>query len=276
MSSSEPERTRWSPKPEQILILESIFNSGMVNPTKTETVKIRSLLENYGPVGDANVFYWFQNRRSRSRRRQRLMQASMVSASANQSSAMTTASSTDNSPAGSGFSPVLLNGAGEDDVLLTSRPWPSFLDSVQHVSCEPLLYNSTCHYQPGFMTIFINGIPLDVPRGPFDVGDIFGPQFLLVHSSGEPVPMTELGIVFQGLHAGENYFLWHRGVDLGDVLSKALAGVHGGANLSPYRVAFSCHFRRLYLHRFRIAGKTHVERARTTRGELWEDGLGGK
>lgn len=67
----EPVRTRWTPKPEQILILESIFNSGMVNPPKEETVRIRKLLEKFGVVRDANVFYWFQNRRSRSRRRQR-------------------------------------------------------------------------------------------------------------------------------------------------------------------------------------------------------------
>ncbi|CAK8533049.1 unnamed protein product [Lathyrus sativus] len=72
---SETVRSRWTPKPEQILILESIFNSGMVNPPKDETVRIRKLLEKFGPVGDANVFYWFQNRRSRSRRRQRQMQA---------------------------------------------------------------------------------------------------------------------------------------------------------------------------------------------------------
>ena len=68
-------RSRWAPKPEQILILESIFNSGMVNPPKDETVRIRKLLERFGAVGDANVFYWFQNRRSRSRRRQRQLQA---------------------------------------------------------------------------------------------------------------------------------------------------------------------------------------------------------
>ena len=45
----------------------------MVNPPKDETVRIRKLLEKFGAVGDANVFYWFQNRRSRSRRRQRQM-----------------------------------------------------------------------------------------------------------------------------------------------------------------------------------------------------------
>ncbi|KAF1886791.1 hypothetical protein Lal_00046028 [Lupinus albus] len=74
---SEPVRSRWTPKPEQIHILESIFNSGMVNPPKDETIRIRKLLQKFGTVGDANVFYWFQNRRSRSRRRQRQLQASL-------------------------------------------------------------------------------------------------------------------------------------------------------------------------------------------------------
>jgi len=80
--TGEPVRSRWTPKPEQILILESIFNSGMVNPPKDETVRIRKLLERFGAVGDANVFYWFQNRRSRSRRRQRQMQAAAAAAAA--------------------------------------------------------------------------------------------------------------------------------------------------------------------------------------------------
>jgi len=80
--TGEPVRSRWTPKPEQILILESIFNSGMVNPPKDETVRIRKLLERFGAVGDANVFYWFQNRRSRSRRRQRQIQAAAAAAAA--------------------------------------------------------------------------------------------------------------------------------------------------------------------------------------------------
>ncbi|ESQ49733.1 hypothetical protein EUTSA_v10022222mg [Eutrema salsugineum] len=79
-TSTETVRSRWSPKPEQILILESIFNSGMVNPPKEETVRIRKMLEKFGAVGDANVFYWFQNRRSRSRRRQRQLQAAAAAA----------------------------------------------------------------------------------------------------------------------------------------------------------------------------------------------------
>nr|ABO93067.1 SISTER OF EVERGREEN [Petunia x hybrida] len=68
--SPEP-KPRWNPRPEQIRILEAIFNSGMVNPPRDEIRKIRAKLQEYGQVGDANVFYWFQNRKSRSKHKQR-------------------------------------------------------------------------------------------------------------------------------------------------------------------------------------------------------------
>ncbi|GAB2231363.1 hypothetical protein Droror1_Dr00010369 [Drosera rotundifolia] len=64
-------KPRWNPKPEQIRILEAIFNSGMVNPPRDEIRKIRAQLQEYGQVGDANVFYWFQNRKSRSKHKLR-------------------------------------------------------------------------------------------------------------------------------------------------------------------------------------------------------------
>uniref|UniRef100_A0A0D9V3W8 Homeobox domain-containing protein n=1 Tax=Leersia perrieri TaxID=77586 RepID=A0A0D9V3W8_9ORYZ len=60
-------KPRWNPRPEQIRILEAIFNSGMVNPPRDEIPRIRMQLQEYGQVGDANVFYWFQNRKSRSK-----------------------------------------------------------------------------------------------------------------------------------------------------------------------------------------------------------------
>ncbi|KAE8674259.1 putative rac gtpase [Hibiscus syriacus] len=78
-SSGCEERTpepkpRWNPKPEQIRILEAIFNSGMVNPPRDEIRKIKVLLQEYGQVGDANIFYWFQNRKSRSKPKLRNLQ----------------------------------------------------------------------------------------------------------------------------------------------------------------------------------------------------------
>ncbi|KAK6917640.1 Homeobox domain [Dillenia turbinata] len=84
--SPEP-KPRWNPKPEQIRILEAIFNSGMVNPPRDEIRKIRAQLQEYGQVGDANVFYWFQNRKSRSKHKQRhLQQASKSSSSSSSTS----------------------------------------------------------------------------------------------------------------------------------------------------------------------------------------------
>ncbi|KAJ0971641.1 hypothetical protein J5N97_019600 [Dioscorea zingiberensis] len=69
-------KPRWNPKPEQIRILEAIFNSGMVNPPRDEIRRIRAQLQEYGQVGDANVFYWFQNRKSRSKHKQRQLASS--------------------------------------------------------------------------------------------------------------------------------------------------------------------------------------------------------
>ncbi|KAK8664695.1 hypothetical protein V6N13_084473 [Hibiscus sabdariffa] len=46
----------------------------MVNPPREEIRKIRAQLQEYGQVGDANVFYWFQNRKSRSKPKLRTLQ----------------------------------------------------------------------------------------------------------------------------------------------------------------------------------------------------------
>lgn len=67
-------KPRWNPKPEQIQILESIFNSGNVNPSREEIQKIRIRLQEYSQIGDANVFYWFQNRKSRAKNKRRVLQ----------------------------------------------------------------------------------------------------------------------------------------------------------------------------------------------------------
>ncbi|XVF87402.1 hypothetical protein PTKIN_Ptkin18bG0117300 [Pterospermum kingtungense] len=81
--SPEP-KPRWNPKPEQIRILEAIFNSGMVNPPRDEIRKIRAQLQEFGQVGDANVFYWFQNRKSRSKHKLRNLQNSKQQSQQNQ------------------------------------------------------------------------------------------------------------------------------------------------------------------------------------------------
>ncbi|XP_051125012.1 WUSCHEL-related homeobox 9-like isoform X2 [Andrographis paniculata] len=86
-------KPRWNPRPEQIRILEAIFNSGMVNPPREEIRKIRTQLEEYGQVGDANVFYWFQNRKSRSKHKQRQTKSQSQNTPKNPSPSATPAAS---------------------------------------------------------------------------------------------------------------------------------------------------------------------------------------
>ncbi|XP_061361021.1 WUSCHEL-related homeobox 11-like [Gastrolobium bilobum] len=251
---SEPVRSRWTPKPEQILILESIFNSGMVNPPKDETVRIRKLLEKFGTVGDANVFYWFQNRRSRSRRRQRQLQASLEARNpmkpqlggANQyqqqhhhhhhhhhqtmNSAATVstmgfgASSFTNSPSSflSGSSSSSC-GVGQEGLLggFFSASTQMGFPEIDHTlaSSSSVLYTSDApnlnyHHSgfggtniSGFITVFINGVATEVPRGPIDIKTVFGEDVMIVHSSGVSVPTNEFGFLMQSLQHGESYFL---------------------------------------------------------------------
>ncbi|XP_078160245.1 WUSCHEL-related homeobox 11-like [Carex rostrata] len=249
-TAPEPVRSRWTPKPEQILILESIFNSGMVNPPKEETVRIRKLLEKFGTVGDANVFYWFQNRRSRSRRRQRQMQAglanseSRVSSGANFQfgSGITTGGGSagggaslyecnssgswsgalSHSPYSSSYSGCyssgassssspgfvgeeLSSGGGGEDLFAISRQM-GFMENNQSqygcVSGTP----SQWQYQSGTISVFINGVPMEVPRGPIDLRTTFDQDVMLVNSSGEPLPINEYGILIQSLQMGGSYF----------------------------------------------------------------------
>ncbi|KAJ3676611.1 hypothetical protein LUZ60_004023 [Juncus effusus] len=218
----EPVRTRWTPKPEQILILESIFNSGMVNPPKEETIRIRKLLEKFGTVRDANVFYWFQNRRSRSRRRQRqLAQASLLTdgshsvANCNSISSISSfsfnnynSSGTSCSSAGSSNSSVVRDEGTGDDLFAISRQL-GFVESDQSSSNYASSFVSPqLHYhQSGTMMVFINGTALEVPRGPIDLRSFFGQDVMLVHSSGELVPVNEFGFLTKGLQMGESYFL---------------------------------------------------------------------
>ncbi|XP_010938138.1 WUSCHEL-related homeobox 11 [Elaeis guineensis] len=227
-TAAEPMRSRWTPKPEQILILESIFNSGMVNPPKDETVRIRKLLEKFGAVGDANVFYWFQNRRSRSRRRQRQLQAALAAdpraaggghhaggaiMCAPTSSSSSTSSSNSSSggffPCSSSSSSSFMQEDGADDLFSISRQM-GFADNYTQT---PFMYSSDAsqlHYQPGTITVFINGVLSEVPRGTIDLRAMFGQDVMLVHSSGEVLPVNEYGILTQSLQMGESYFLVSR------------------------------------------------------------------
>ncbi|XP_057513258.1 WUSCHEL-related homeobox 11-like isoform X2 [Actinidia eriantha] len=227
--NNEPVRSRWTPKPEQILILESIFNSGMVNPPKDETVRIRKLLEKFGAVGDANVFYWFQNRRSRSRRRQRQIQASLAAAGEQQQQISHTQSYCDRG-SGSGSGAIYYqyeSGSGSDSVPgfvmgpsssscgtvddLFTYSAEMGLPGVEHNSSMDSILcpsnTSNLQYQSGMMTVFINGVATAVGRGPIDVREMFGEDVVLVHPSGIPVLVNEDGFSAHTLQHGESYFL---------------------------------------------------------------------
>ncbi|RCV30391.1 hypothetical protein SEVIR_6G090000v4 [Setaria viridis] len=244
-SEGEPTmaRSRWAPKPEQILILESIFNSGMVNPAKDETARIRRLLERFGAVRDANVFYWFQNRRSRSRRRARQLQQA-CSATAHQLPAAGVGAGhyhgvNDNA------SPFGMNGHSQvrAGMMPAAAPLPSVAATAPHFFAEEvdsgddlfaisrqmgLMSRGGDHrcgytasdasqmtYQPTGMTsiqVFINGAVYEVPGAgaPLDLAGTFGHDAMLVHSSGEILPVNEHGVLMKSLQMGECYYLVSR------------------------------------------------------------------
>ncbi|PIN11043.1 hypothetical protein CDL12_16352 [Handroanthus impetiginosus] len=226
---TEPVRSRWTPKPEQILILESIFNSGMVNPPKDETVRIRKLLEKFGSVGDANVFYWFQNRRSRSRRRQRQIQATLSGGEQPaqpppqhgscrgggiqyENTGFTPSSLPNYNPMNTGS--CMMGGSSSSysgfDGNYSSDDFFSYSGLVQEYEQNPIFCSadaSGLQYQPEVITVFINGVATEVGRGPVDIKAMFGGDFVLFHSSGVPVEVNEYGFLMQNLQHGESYFL---------------------------------------------------------------------
>ena len=59
----------------------------------------------------------------------------------------------------------------------------------------------------GFITVFINGIATELPKGPIDLKTVFGEDVMLVHSSGVPIPTNEFGFLMHNLQHGDSYFL---------------------------------------------------------------------
>jgi hypothetical protein len=66
-------RPRWCPTAEQIAILESIFHAGTTTPSREMIVDIAAQLRRFGSIAEANVFYWFQNRKARAKRKAALV-----------------------------------------------------------------------------------------------------------------------------------------------------------------------------------------------------------
>ena len=64
--------TRWCPTPEQLMILEEMYRSGVRTPNAAEIQQITAHLAYYGRIEGKNVFYWFQNHKARERQKRRL------------------------------------------------------------------------------------------------------------------------------------------------------------------------------------------------------------
>ncbi|XP_076891064.1 WUSCHEL-related homeobox 1-like [Bidens hawaiensis] len=69
--------SRWSPTPEQVMMLEGMYRGGLKTPTATQIQQITARLSIYGRIQGKNVFYWFQNHKARDR--QKLRKKLMVS-----------------------------------------------------------------------------------------------------------------------------------------------------------------------------------------------------
>ncbi|KAI9112322.1 hypothetical protein K1719_016845 [Acacia pycnantha] len=61
--------SRWSPTPEQLMILEQLYRSGIRTPNASQIQHITTHLCFYGRIEGKNVFYWFQNHKARDRQK---------------------------------------------------------------------------------------------------------------------------------------------------------------------------------------------------------------
>jgi hypothetical protein len=56
------------------------------------------------------------------------------------------------------------------------------------------------------ISVIINDIPMEVPKGPINFRALFGDDALLLHSSGQLVLVNEWGFTLEGLEHGATYF----------------------------------------------------------------------
>lgn len=63
--------SRWSPTPEQLLLLEELYRHGKRTPTAQQIQEITAMLRRFGKIEGKNVFYWFQNHKARDKRKRR-------------------------------------------------------------------------------------------------------------------------------------------------------------------------------------------------------------
>nr|GMD12477.1 WUSCHEL-related homeobox 3-like [Ipomoea batatas] len=62
-------QSRWSPTPEQIMILEEMYQKGLRSPNTSQIQMLTAHLSLYGKIEGKNVYYWFQNHKARDRKK---------------------------------------------------------------------------------------------------------------------------------------------------------------------------------------------------------------
>nr|GME17632.1 WUSCHEL-related homeobox 9-like [Ipomoea batatas] len=244
-SAPEP-KARWNPKPEQIRILEAIFNSGMVNPPREEIRNIRAKLQEYGQVGDANVFYWFQNRKSRTKHKKSppppqqnptppLIPGGPSPSSSSSSSEKSSPNDSANhnrffharnelltepppsihqtstafaSSDGGAFTQSLCFSTVSDQTTVENSPNLLLTELMGFAAAVPP--PSTCGgvTGPAKSTVFINDLAIEVAAAHFNVKAAFGDDAVLIHySSGQPLLTNEWGLTLDPLQDGAYYYL---------------------------------------------------------------------
>ncbi|KAL5764227.1 hypothetical protein ACOSQ2_016821 [Xanthoceras sorbifolium] len=71
MSPASSSSSRWCPTPEQLMILEEMYRSGIRTPNASQIQHITAHLSFFGKIEGKNVFYWFQNHKARERQKLR-------------------------------------------------------------------------------------------------------------------------------------------------------------------------------------------------------------
>ncbi|RWR74994.1 WUSCHEL-related homeobox 1 [Cinnamomum micranthum f. kanehirae] len=69
--NDQPVSSRWSPTPEQLLVLEDLYLRGTHTPSAEQIRNITAQLRRFGKIEGKNVFYWFQNHKARERQKRR-------------------------------------------------------------------------------------------------------------------------------------------------------------------------------------------------------------
>ncbi|XP_057859336.2 WUSCHEL-related homeobox 9 [Cryptomeria japonica] len=184
-------KKKWSPLPQQKEILEEIFKSGKESPDVDDIQKITRMLQAYGNVREASIFYWFQNRKTKEKKKQRLD------------------SECTSMPSSGEISPPPM-------------PPPQQTNAVSCARCQnaitavaAIMNDSTIvHTERGernrnvsALTVFINGTQFDASVWPINVKARFGEGAILLHSSGQPVLVDHQGFILKELEHGGVYKL---------------------------------------------------------------------